>query len=86
MREQNNSSAAELEHKAQRKFNNIGVLMGIEYGLLFLYNYKLFKIELREVQLCKNRKVMHTISGYTYLHGKSTIGDENVINKKIHFE
>ena len=30
--------------------------MGIEYGLLFLYNYGLFKIELREVQLCKNKK------------------------------
>ena len=52
----NNSSAAELEHKWQKKFHNICVLMEFEYGMLFLYNYGLFKIEYREIQLTKQHK------------------------------
>ena len=52
-RPKNNSSAAELEHKWQKKFHNICILMGIVYGYLFMYNYVLFKIEYREIQLSK---------------------------------
>jgi hypothetical protein len=52
-RPKNNSLAAELEHKWQKKFHNICILMGIEYGYLFMYNYGLFKIEYREIQLSK---------------------------------
>lgn len=56
-REKNNSSAAELEHKWQKKFHSICVLMGAEYAHLFLYNYGLFQIEHREVQLHKKGKL-----------------------------
>ena len=47
----NNSSAAELEHKWQRKYHNICILMNLDYGFLWIYNYGLFKIEYREIQL-----------------------------------
>ena len=52
----NNSSAAELEHKWQKQFHNICVLMGVVYGMLFLYTYANFKIEYREVQLAESKK------------------------------
>lgn len=55
-REKNNSSAAELEHKWQKKYHNLCVLMNIDYGLMFLYNYGLFKIEYREKQLAAANK------------------------------
>jgi hypothetical protein len=55
-REFNNSSAAELEHKWQKKYHNICILMNLDYGFLWLYNYGLFKIEYREVQLKEKGK------------------------------
>ena len=45
----NNSSATELEHKWQKKYHNICILMNLDYGFLWLYNYGLFKIEYCEV-------------------------------------
>ena len=54
-RPKNNSSAAKLKHKWQKKLHNICILMEIKYGYLFMYNYGLFKIEYREIQLSKKR-------------------------------
>ena len=81
----NNSSAAELEHKWQKKFHNICVLMGFEYGMLFLYNYGLFKIEYREVQLTKqhksNKKVQWQVVG---THGRNMVNCNKYNSTLVH--
>ena len=56
VRDYNNSSAAKLEHKWQKQFHNICVLMGVVYGMLFLHTYANFKIEYHEVQLAEAYK------------------------------
>ena len=50
------SSAAELNHRQQKKIHNVCATMNIESGALYLFNWNMFHIKLRETDLVKNKK------------------------------